>query len=285
MVTRSPLRIGVLMNSVGNPFFDEVKRGLETACGEFSDFPVVPYWRETKGYDLQCQLEEIAGCQDMAGLIITPLNRPEVAGRLNDFIGNGNRPVVTLNTDVDDCARLAYVGCRYLASGQTAAQMMGLITGGNARILVVTGSLKVQGHNQRVYGFSRVLQKEFPQAVIADVVENNDDDQVSANCVAQALQADPSINALYFSAAGVRGGVEAALTVCSSPPTIVTCDLTPDIRRLLESGAVQATVDQDPYWQGYTAMKTLLDKLLLQQDPGTERLYAQNGIRTKYNML
>lgn len=284
LVIREPVHIGVLINSVGNPFFDEVKRGLEAACREFSDFSVELHWQESKGYSLERQLKQIEDFGDMAGLIIAPMNQPEVADRLNAFIQQGNRPVVTLNTDLEGCARLAYVGCHYLASGQTAAHIMGLITGGRAQILVVTGSLKVLGHNQRVYGFSSVMQKEFPQSVIVGVVENNDDDQLSADLVAKAIKSNPSIDALYFSAAGVKGGVEAALSTCSRPPVIVTCDLTPDIRRMVESGVVQVTVDQEPYWQGYTAMKTLLDKLLLQQDPAVENLYAQNCILTKYNL-
>lgn len=39
LVTREPLRVGVILNSKGNPFYEEVRRGLTEALGAFSDFP------------------------------------------------------------------------------------------------------------------------------------------------------------------------------------------------------------------------------------------------------
>lgn len=284
LVMRDTLHLGVILPSAGNPFFDEIKRGLQAAQADFSDFPVVLHWQEAKGYHLERQLAQIEAAGEMAGLIITPLNHPLVAERLNAFMQAGDRPVVTLNTDVADCARLAYVGCHYRESGQTAAQLMGLLTGGKARILIVTGSHEVLGHTQRIGGFTQVLRDEFPCAAIAAVVENKDDDALSAETVKQALTADPAIDAVYFCAAGVAGGVQAALDTAARPLTILTCDTTPAVCRLVREGAIQATIDQQPYWQGYTAMKTLLERLLFQTAPAETCLYAHNEIRVKYNL-
>ena len=207
LVTREPLRVEVLLNSLGNPFYDEVKQGLADAREDYSDFPIDVHIRESKGYDVAAQLAQIeeAAASHPAGLILTPLNHPAVAERLGRLI-DGGCPVVALNSDIDGCARLAYVGCHYARSGRTAAQLLGLITRGAGRLLVVTGSLKVMGHNQRVYGFSRVLAAEFPGMVIEDVVENNDDDARSFEEVSRALAAHPAIDSLYFCAGGVAGG-------------------------------------------------------------------------------
>ena len=100
--------------------------------------------------------------------------------------------------------------------------------------------------------------------------------------VSRALAAHPAIDSLYFCAGGVAGGVRAALA--SGPKTIVTCDLTPEIRRLLEEGAVQATVGQQPYRQGADAMKTLLARLLFQTVPAAPCLYMEDEIKVKYNL-
>ena len=113
-------------------------------------------------------------------------------------------------------------------------------------------------------------------------MENNDDDACSFEEVSRALAAHPAIDSLYFCAGGVAGGVRAALA--SGPKTIVTCDLTPEIRRLLEEGAVQATVGQQPYRQGADAMKTLLARLLFQTVPAAPCLYMEDEIKVKYNL-
>lgn len=168
------------------------------------------------------------------------------------------------------------------AAGGPPAQLLGLITRGTGRLLVVTGSLKVMGHNQRVYGFSRVLAAEFPGMVIEDVVENNDDDACSFEEVSRALAAHPAIDSLYFCAGGVAGGVRAALA--SGPKTIVTCDLTPEIRRLLEEGAVQATVGQQPYRAGRRRHENPVGPLAVPNGARRPLLYMEDEIKVKYNL-
>lgn len=66
------------------------------------------------------------------------------------------------------------------------------------------------GHSQRIAGFREVLQKEYPAMHIAEILENNDDEQQSARLVAQALKCHRDVTALYFAAGGVAGGVDAA---------------------------------------------------------------------------
>lgn len=189
--------------------------------------------------------------------------------------------MVALNSDIDGCARLAYVGCHYARSGGPPPSCWGLSPGGTGRLLVVTGSLKVMGHNQRVYGFSRVLAAEFPGMVIEDVVENNDDDACSFEEVSRALAAHPAIDSLYFCA----GGVPAA---CA--PLSRAAENHRDLRShagnppLLEEGAVQATVGQQPYRAGADAMKTLLARLLFQTVPAAPCLYMEDEIKVKYNL-
>lgn len=283
LVTRSPLRVEILLNAQGNPFFDEVRRGLACALDDFSDFPVEAHTTMARGYELKEQLAQLDALRARrpAGLILTPLNHPAVAQKLEALAAEGC-PTVVLNSDIENCARFAYVGCNYLGSGQTAAQITGLITGGRARLLVVTGSLKVMGHNQRVHGFSQVARRDFPGLEIVDVIENNDDDVRSFDEVARTLQEQPTIDAAYFCAGGVAGGVEAASRY--GVKTIVVCDATPTVRALLQSGQVQAAIGQQPYRQGYEAMKILLAKLLFRQDPASDRLYMENEIYVKYNV-
>ena len=285
LVMREPLRVSILLNAAGNPFFDEVRRGLEAGVAAYSDFAVELNRREAKGYSLDTQLSQRdeAAAAGAAGIILTPLNHPEVADRLEALERKGCR-VVTLNTDVEGCSRLAHVGCDYLGSGHAAAQMLGLLSRGECRVLIVTGSPRVLGHNQRIAGFSQVLREDFPGIMVAGVVENDDDDVESHRQVRRALEADTSIDALYFCAGGVPGGVRAALERGGPKPLIITCDTPPDTRRLIRDGLVEATIGQQPFWQGQTAMHTLLDALLFQKEPETRCLYSQNEVRIRYTL-
>lgn len=286
LVTRDAIKIGVLLNSLGNPFFDEVKRGIEAAGKDYSDFPLSLEVRESKGYDIEAQLREIdaLAAEKIQGLLITPINHPEVAKKLNLLI-DGGCPVVALNTDVDNCRRLSYVGCDYLSSGRTAAQLMGLITKGRANVLIVTGSVQVLGHNQRMYAFSRVLRAAFPEIKIVDIVENGDDEALSACEVKKAMESHPEIDALYFTAAGVAGGVSAACEAAGGRRlAVITCDLPRGTRQLIEQDKIQVTIGQQPFLQGYNGVKILLSRLLFGQNPESPFAYTQNEIKVKYNL-
>lgn len=286
LVMRETLTIGVLLNSVGNLFFNEVIRGIQEAVKDFSDFSIELKMRQIKGYNLEEQLDILDEflSEGLSGMVLTPINHPEVAKRLDVFYEKGV-PVVAINSDIDDCHRLAYVGCDYLRSGQTAARMLGMLMGASARVLIVTGSLKVLGHNQRVYGFSRVMKSDYPGAEIVDVVENNDDEDLSFRVVAETLARYPQINALYFAAGGVIGGAQAVLQSGGfTNPTIITCDVNDTIREYIQRDIVAATICQQPYLQGYSGVKLLLNHLLFHQTPAEPRQYTQNEIKIKYNL-
>ena len=49
-------------------------------------------------------------------------------------------PVITTNTDIRNSSRLAFVGSDFYRCGQTAAGLMNLMTSGEVRAGIVTGS-------------------------------------------------------------------------------------------------------------------------------------------------
>ena len=87
LVTRAPVRIAVLLHSVGNPFFDEVKQGLYKSVEEYSDFPIEVRLKEIKGYSPAEQLDSLEGMaqEKIDGLILTPISHPDVVERLNSL--------------------------------------------------------------------------------------------------------------------------------------------------------------------------------------------------------
>ena len=283
LVTRSPVRVAVLLHSVGNPFFDEVKQGLRQAAEEYSDFPVEIHLNEVKGYSPAEQLDVLERMEKegMDGLILTPISHADVSGRLNRFAQDG-LPVVALNNDIAS-SRLCYVGCDYTGSGRTAAQMMGYLCGGQGRVAVVVGSLSMLGHRQRAEGFSSQLETEFPAMSLAEVVENNDDDHQSAEVVAQLMR-HHSLRGLYFAAAGAASGSRTAHSLAGGPLAIVASDPVEAVARLIEKGLVQAAIGQQPFEQGYRAMRVILERLLFQTQPSSEHIFTQNEIKIKTNL-
>ena len=85
-------------------------------------------------------------------------------------------PVVTLNTDIENSRRLAYVGSNYTRSGATAAGLLQLMTSGTVNIGIVTGSSNILCHTERIAGFMKTLVPYRDRIHVIDTVEIHDDE-------------------------------------------------------------------------------------------------------------
>lgn len=281
---RRTVEIGLVLNCADNPFYDEVIRGIETCRATYPDFNLNYRYRRLKGYSAAEQLEaldSLSGCQI---LLVTPLNEAAVAERIDLLSANGVT-VVTLNSDLEYSRRTFHVGCDYPGSGRTAAGLMGLLSGGQGQVGIVTGSLRMLGHRQRVDGFLSVLATDFPQMEHVWLVENNDDDQRSRELVLRQMERFPHTTAVYFGAAGISGGASAlAEWRPDSIPLIVTCDDIPATRDLIHSGIVAATVCQEPFRQGFEAVRIALEYKITGIAPEHSALLMKNEIKIIHNM-
>ena len=106
--------VGVILNSEGNAFFDEIIRGIETAESRYQIYGIQLTMRLMKGYDVEAQLALIAELEaiPVSGLIISPINDKRIADAINALVDKGVF-VVTVNNDVQGCRRQCYVCLLY----------------------------------------------------------------------------------------------------------------------------------------------------------------------------
>ena len=82
--------IGVLLCSEGNPFFEEVIRGVRAAAKELADFGVQVQLHTRKGYnDIRLAEEMHTLAKDLHALVLTPVNSPIVADEINTLTDSG----------------------------------------------------------------------------------------------------------------------------------------------------------------------------------------------------
>ena len=282
---RNPVSIGVVINGVGNPFFDRVLEGIEAARAEVADFGVHIIVKSSKGYQVERQLELIGQLKDqgIAGLCIAPINDDRIAQCLIALNGQGVKTVI-FNSDIEDAPRLAFVGCDYEKSGRTAAALLGKFLGGRGRALVVYGSGRMLGHMQRVKGFLDVMAAQYPDIIITGMIENNDDDIVSYERVKEALVQDTP-QGCFFAAGGVGGGLRAVADAgLGGRISIVTCDETAEIRDALRKRLIDATIGQEPFQQGYLSVKLLFDAIVSRAEPPNQVIYTRTEIKVLENM-
>lgn len=278
------LKLGVVLLGVGNPFFDDVLLGVHEKQQELAGYNCSVLIKQTD-YSLKQQLDAIDSllAEGINGLAISPYNDDAVREKINSLCEQGI-PVVTLNTDIENSSRLAYVGSNFYRSGEAAAGLMRLMTRDEVRVGIVSGSQNILCHTERIAGFSRVIAS-CPNIRIVETVNNNDDDQVSCELTRRLLASHPEINAFYFTAGGVYGGCQ-AIEACGrkSDMTVITNDMVPTTREYMQKGLIAATICQQPSQQGSQPLALLFTYLTTGELPVSENNYVDVDIRIRENL-
>lgn len=278
------LKLGVVLLGVGNPFFNDVLLGVHEKEQELAGYNCSVLIRQTE-YSLQQQLDAIDSllAEGIGGLAISPYNDGAVREKINSLFEQGI-PVVTLNTDIENSSRIAYVGSNFYRSGEAAAGLMRLMTRGEVRVGIVSGSRDILCHTERIAGFSHVIES-YPNIRIADIVNNNDDDKVSCELTKKLLTDHPEINAFYFTAGGVYGGCQAIeASGRKSDMTVITNDMVPTTREYMQKGLIAATICQQPFQQGSQPLALLFTYLTTGEMPASENNYVDVDIRIRENL-
>lgn len=273
--------VAVILTSVGNPFFDDVKNGIFAAVKAYEDYGIEINLSELKGYNPEELISALENIQDgIENLIITPVDDEKLKGKLQELVEKGIN-VVLLSSDIDVKGKLSFVGCDCLRSGKIAGRMVGLLSEGHARLCIVTGSTLHPGHRWRVEGVSSVV-REYSDIKIVDVIENNDDNETAYLAMKAALNRNGDIDFVCITAGGVQGTLKAIeedgrkIKVCSF-------DDIPATKEAMKNGKILATICQQPYEQGYNAVKSIFDKVIAKTHV-EERQYSELSIKVDYSI-
>ncbi|WP_455715243.1 LacI family DNA-binding transcriptional regulator [Anaerosporobacter sp.] len=277
--------IGILLISEGNRFFDEVIAGIERAEQEIKSYGVGILLRTMRGYQIERQLDLIDEMKDQIHfLILNPMNDERIAKKIDELTEEGIE-VLTINTDIEDSKRISHIGCNYQRSGETAAGLLGLITGGVSKIGIATGTPMLSGHNQRISGFYTICKEKYPDMEIVDIIETNDDDTCAYENAKEMLSKYTDMTALYIVAAGTVGVCKAVKEAgLVDKITIIASDLIPETRELIEEGIIKATICQQPFTQGYKAVHMAFQYLVSNITPMKELNIIKNEIKILENM-
>lgn len=281
---KKKLKIGVLLFGAENPFFDEVIEGLQKKLVELSIYGCTLEEKRIP-FDLDIQLATMDAMvsEGIHGLILSPYNHKKIQKKI-DALWKMGIPCITINTDIPDSHRIAYVGSDYYKCGQTAAGLMQLITNGSAKVGIITGSHNILCHEERISGFTDFLAAGHSDIQVIAVAENDDDDYKSYELVSDLLAKHPDLSALYFTAAGVYGGCRAVLNNCRVFPKIITFDAVPSTREMIEKGVISATICQQPEEQGARSLSLLVDYLLTGELPQETICHMDLSIKIRENL-
>ena len=279
------LKLGVILFSTGNPFFQDVLAGINEKAEELAGYNCTVITKQISfGVEAQLQAVKELLAEEVNGIAMTPYNDERIRYCINTLYEQGI-PVVTLNTDIENSRRIAYVGSNYTRSGATAAGLLQLMTSGTVNVGIVTGSSNILCHTERIAGFLKTLEPFSDRIRVVDTVEIHDDEVESYEKTTTLLSKHPEINALFFAAGGVYGGCRSVEALGKKKAIrIIAFDLVPTTRQMLENDTIAATICQQPKIQGSKPLSLLFAYLTTGENPEKEYNYVAVDIRIKENI-
>ena len=283
---RKSCRIGIVTQLAGASFMREINRGIREAAEELRDRDVEVLVRESLSVDEKEQVDAIEELrkEGIDGLAVMPVDAESVREKINELIDDGI-PVVTFNSDIVGTRRRCFVGMDNVKSGRTAAGLMKMLTGGQGKVLVITGYFTNHVNISRLAGFVEEIKASCPGIEIVGVQGSFDDAAEVEKIVTNTMRTIPDLDGI-LQVSGGQEGLRAAFEALGveKRPHVIIYDQTPKNEKVLREDVADFLIDQNGYVQGYRPPHILADIIQKNQFPEQEQILTDITIRTKYNL-
>jgi len=281
------MKIGIVLHTSISPFMQILSERLQAYPME-ALLPVTPIMRTQANRDINLQLaliDELVTSQQIDGLILAPLASDRIRERINTLTADGI-PVITVNTDIKDSGRLAYVGSDSIASGRAAAALLGLAMGGHGMVLPLFD--QQSGHyadSQRINGFIEEMLQNYPDIQLLPPVSCYFDVQLMERTILRELQKNPLLTGIYPSVAVHTGVFQAVRQMQGCRKIhIVVHDLTPDNLKMVRSSLADFAIGQGIQKQGTLPLRLMYYYLAHNQLPKKQIYLTDIEIKFPYNI-
>jgi LacI family transcriptional regulator len=219
-------------------------------------------------------------------IILTPGN-PSVAGPLIDTAEENNVRVICTTTDAPKSRRSSLVAVEPELSGRLAAELLAKFVAPGSKVAIVTGMLSTEEHRLKANGFSDGFASECEGGEVVAVVEAHESEEESFDKTCDLLERVADLRGIYVSTVN-------CLPVCRAlrrqrledKVALIATDLFPEMVPHLLHGMIRASIYQNPYLQGQTAMRLLLDHFLNRSPiPNVSHIIPSLVLRTNLHLF
>lgn len=259
---RPNLRIGICIPEEIHFFYDQMRLGIFNEARHSGGFGVELVYRPVPGLG-KGEARHVKQLLDegVSALIVTPGN-PESVTPLIDEAEERDVRVVCITTDAPRSRRSSVVCVDAALSGRLAAELMARFIPAGSKVAVITGMLTAEEHRLKTEGFCDTFRRNCPGGEIAAILEGHELEPQSYRKSVKLLARHPELRGIYVNTVN-------CLPVCRALQQdagerqiqMITTDLFPEMLPHFERGTISASIYQDPYLQGQTAVRLLVDFL------------------------
>jgi ribose transport system substrate-binding protein len=252
--TSDQVYIEIVANA-GEEYFDMHKAGLE-AAGEF--FGVKTEYVGPLGYDMDqviSDFEQAIGKKPNGILCVgwedamTPVINKAVAAGI---------PVVTVDADLPDSDRVAFVGTSNFDAGVVCGTNLAELIGGEGKVAIL-GKSTLSNILARVDGCVDAWEKKYPNIEYIGLIESGAESNTAAANLAAVIQANPDLKGVCSVDSEAGAGAIMAIREAGLAGQIkcISFDRGSEILAAIEEGVISATIVQQTNLMPFYAVNIL----------------------------
>lgn len=233
--------IGLVVSTLNNPFFVELKNGAEAKAKELGiDITILDSQN-----DLAKELANIEAliARGVKVLLINPSDSASSA-RSAQLAIQAKIPVISLDRHLNNITVATHIASDNQAGGEMAAEYINSIINKNDEIIELEGIPGTSAARERGKGFN-IKAKELGLNIIAKQTANFDRSQ-GLSVTENLLQVHPNVKAIFAHNDEMALGAQRAVADAKLNVKIVGFDATPDAITAIKSGILAATIAQQP---------------------------------------
>jgi ribose transport system substrate-binding protein len=247
-------KVGLLISSLDNPFFIEMKEAAEIEAFKYNLEIIV---LESKNSALEENVQAIALLEEEIDILLFNPTDSNASSEVVELMNNNNVPVITLDRTVESGHVETFIRSDNVAGGKLAAEYIHSLLGGTGNIFVVEGIIGASANTDRISGFLNEIQ-EYDYKIVGS--ESANFDRTEAKSLMK-YKMNEDIDAIFAANDEMALGVSDALREVSRTIPIVGFDGTDEAIKAVVNGYISATISQQP------------------------DLISKYGIETAYNIL
>lgn len=251
--------IGLAMNTQTNPFFVDVKDGVQKAADEHG---IELYITDAQD-DPTIQMKDVENLitKKPDAIIIDTCDSDAIVSSI-EACNEAGIPVFTMDRESNGGEVVSHIGYDAIKSGKLAGQFLVDTLGGKGKIVELQGIMGTNVAQQRSEGFNSVIAENPDMEIVACQVADFDRAK-GMSVMENILQANPEIDGLYAANDEMLLGALEAMDAAGRTATIVKvgCDAIDDTLEAIKDGRVEATIAEPPFFLGKAILNTAFDYL------------------------
>ena len=198
-------------------------------------------------------------------------------------------PFVFIDSNLKDCKKISYIGQNSFQSGALAAKLLDFSTPGEATILVIHFAKEMDNQNHLVqrevgfYDYFKANDQNKQKHLITIEITNPTDTESWNKKMDSILEKSPNLKGIFVTNSQVYRIAEYIEKKKLEGIRLIGHDLINTNIKHVKNGTVDFVICQKPEEQGYNAIKTLFEHIILKKEIPSEK-FTSIDIVTKENI-